>query len=737
MVPVAAGGTQSINYGMDPDVVNDARYKDKIETALLAIPSLSIVTDLTNMFNTKTGIYMNAMQDGLAWERPISLELIKPDGSDGFQINAGLRIRGGVSRSGGNPKHNFRLFFRSEYGDSQLEYPLFEKEGVKTFKRMDLRTAQNFSWNLSDAQNATWLYDIFSRDTQRDMGQPYTRSRYYHLYINGQYWGLYQTEERPEANYGESYFGGGKGDYDTIKADNDNGKIYAVDGNVTAYQSLWTEVNGGVKENEKYFRLQGIATDGITAVSDYPRLLNVDNLIDYMLVIFYGGNRDCPLGPPGSDSHPRNLYSIYNRVTPNGFLFLTHDNEHTLGVHFSQGVNFNRVSAKLGSSLSQKQYFNPWWLHSKLATDNAEYRLRFADRVYRHFFNGGALTADAAVQRFTARKNEIDMAVIAESARWGDYLTANKPRTKDGDWLVIVNKIINNYLNAKPSTRTDIVFKQIKTAGWYPAVNPPVFSQHGGSVPANYPLSITAEPGIIYFTADGSDPRLPGGAVNPTAAIYAENPILLAQSTHIKARAQVDQTWSALADAAFVVDSSITQDLRITEIQYNPAESTAAEKAAGFSDKDEFEFIELVNCNSSHAIDLANVCFTAGIGFEFKTEEMPRLAPNARILLVKNRAAFTSRYGNNLPVYGEYTGNLSNGGERILLVDAKGNPILDFTYKDSDPWPTAPDGSGPSLQVIDMHGDYNNPLNWKASKTIHGTPGKEDDVTIIEKWMQY
>lgn len=47
----------------------------------------------------------------------------------------------------------------------------------------------------------TFLRDIFSRDTQRDMGQPYTRGKYYHLYLNGMYWGLFQTEERPDADY--------------------------------------------------------------------------------------------------------------------------------------------------------------------------------------------------------------------------------------------------------------------------------------------------------------------------------------------------------------------------------------------------------------------------------------------------------------------------------------------------------------------------------------------------------
>jgi len=140
------GGGQVIDYGMDPDVVNDTRYKDLIDDALLSIPSISLVTPLANLFNSGTGIYVNALQDGIAWERPVSMELIHPDGTQGFQIDAGLRIRGGYGRQGDNAKHAFRVFFRAEYGASKLKYPLFGDEGVDEFDKVDLRTESNYSW---------------------------------------------------------------------------------------------------------------------------------------------------------------------------------------------------------------------------------------------------------------------------------------------------------------------------------------------------------------------------------------------------------------------------------------------------------------------------------------------------------------------------------------------------------------------------------------------------------------
>jgi hypothetical protein len=201
---------QEINYGMDPQVCNSTRYRDDIVDALLAVPTFSMVMDLKDLFDRQTGIYVNAAEHGVEWERPCSIELLNPDGSNGFQINCGVRIRGGWSRNSGNPKRAFRWFFRKEYGEAKLKYPLFGDEGVDEFDKMDLRTSMNYSWSYDGSSLNTMNRDVFSRDLQRDMGHPYTRSRYYHLYINGTYWGLYQTQERSEASFAAAYFSHGR-----------------------------------------------------------------------------------------------------------------------------------------------------------------------------------------------------------------------------------------------------------------------------------------------------------------------------------------------------------------------------------------------------------------------------------------------------------------------------------------------------------------------------------------------
>ena len=84
-------------------------------------------------------------------------------------------------------------------------------------------------------------------------------------------------------------------------------------------------------------------------------------------------------------------------------------------------------------------------------------------------------------------------------------------------------------------------------------------------------------------------------------------------------------------------------------------------------------------------------------------------------MVVSNLQAFEDRYGTAALVAGVYSGNLSNSGETITLVDATGAIIQSFAYSDSSAWPQTPHGQGPSLTVINVNGNYNDPTNWRAS----------------------
>ncbi len=721
---------QVIDLEMDSKIYNDSRYKTLMESSLLDIPSISISTDQDNLFGTDAGIYVNAQYHGEEWERPANIELINPDGSEGFNIDAGIRIRGGWSRHDGYPKHAFRLFFRSEYGEGKLDFPLFGDEGVDEFDKVDLRCSQNYSWanGGGDSRHNTMNRDVFSRDTQRDMNQPYTRSRYYHLYLNGLYWGVYQTQERAEADFAASYFGGDKDDYDVIKVDiGENWNLYeieATDGNTDIWKEIWNMCQNGFSSNSNYFKLLGLSQAGEVDTTKTV-YVDIDNFIDYMLTIFYTGNFDAPVSKFSNNNNPNNFFAIKNRTKKReGFRFLTHDSEHTLltdNAGPGVGLEENRVDINMNVSYFGK--FHPQWLHHELS-ENKEYRMRFADRVYRHFFNNGVFTVDSCIARFKKTADQLDLAVIAESARWGDQ-GSFPARNKMDDWIPAVNRVTSDYM----PFRTEIVLKQLKEANLYPEIDPPVFKDTGSEIIDNtividgkLTLSLENEnsSGFIFYTLNGEDPRTVGGNVR-TSANNAGNgkTVSIAPGDHIMARIKSVNDWSALHELV-VENSDLFANLKVTELHYHPMDQ-------GEVNDKELEFIELKNTGNT-TLDLSGLSFTDGITYTFP--EGTTLAPNAFVVVASNMVEFEAFYG--FAADFQYSGSLSNGGEKVDLTTATGDIVISFTYSDEEPWPVEADGGGYSLVSKQQNptGDPNVVDYWTTSKYENGSPGADDEISI-------
>ena len=695
-------GSNVRDYGMDPDVVNSPKFGPQMETALKSIPTMSIVMSLDDLFNSSTGIYANPGQDARAWERRCSLELVYPDGKKGFQSDAGLRIRGGYSRSTSNPKHGLRLFFREDYGAPTLKYPLFGPNGQSSIDAFDLRCSQNYSWSFEGDSRCVHLRDVFSRDTQLAMGDDAERGDFYHLYINGQYWGLYNTCERPEASYGANYYGGVKEDYDVIKVAPDNSyTLIATDGNMTAWTRLYNLAKAGLATDAAYEFIQGNNPDG-TRNPAYERLLEVDNMIDYMFVIFYGGNLDAPISNFLGNTSPNNWYGIRSRVGTDGFRFYSHDAEHTL-----LNVNENRLGPYTAGDGSVTKS-SPQWIYQKCMA-NAEFRMRVADRAQKFMFNRGVLTPEGAMATFMTRKTQIDTAVIAESARWGDS-KRSVPLTRD-DWQNAINDIVNNFF----PQRTTVLLSQLRSKSLYPSIDAPMLAPASGAVQKGITVTMGATKGTIYYTTDGTDPRLRGGALSPSARAYSSG-ITVQESVMVRARALSGTNWSAIVDAPYTVIQTYT-NLMITEIMYHPAPE-------GATDGDQFEFIELKN-GEPFQIDLSGVRFASAINYTFPQGR--KLEPGAFVVLANNATNFAKRYP-GVTLDGVYTGNLANGGERITVVHATGAPLVVMDYGDAAPWPVTADGQGFSLVPVDPNANPNpaDPNNWRPSSRINGSPGADD-----------
>ncbi|MCA9266679.1 MAG: CotH kinase family protein, partial [Planctomycetales bacterium] len=470
---------------LDRDVIDNTLPGYGIEEALLSIPTISLTTATANLFDPTIGIMSHPGSKGESWERATSVELIYPDGRDGFQIDAGLRIHGGISRNDSfSFKRSFRLFFREEYGAGKLEYPLFADTTVSRFDQLVLRASSTDSWAVVEwpptpegflrwqREQASYIRDQWMKDTQLALGQPSAHGTYVHLFLNGTYWGQYTLMERPIDSFQAEHFGGDKGDYDVVHDCPQECGLQA--GTFDMWNAMMALAAEGLETTAKYQRIQGNNPDG-TLNPDYPTYVDVENLIDYMI----------PHVAFGADDYPQHnwwaarQHGIEQGASRSaGFRFFIWDQE----ISNNSLDKMNNASGV--TPYEQAVAFNsPSYLYDRMR-QNPDFQRRFGDRVHALFFNGGALTPENNRARWKSRAAEIDHAIVAESARWGDARRST-PYRREVEWLAD-----EAWMDLYWEENHPIAIQRFRNVGLYPTVDAPTFSQHGGPIRAGFVLEM-------------------------------------------------------------------------------------------------------------------------------------------------------------------------------------------------------------------------------------------------------
>ena len=697
-----------------------------IKAGLNTLPTIALTMPIADLFDQTNGIYSHPTVKGPTWERGCSMELLFPDGSEkDMQVDCGVQIQGGSSRSESkNMKHSFRLVFKDDFGTNSFKRQLFTDSPVTSFNTFDIDGGSNYTWDYvggnaptDQRQRAQFTRDAFTSDLLLAMGWPSFHSRYMNLYLNGLYWGLFYIHDRCDQAFAASYYGGDKSEYDALRL---NSVTLEVETDTLGFQlaSSYPSDTHLVAWNA----MMALATSGLSSNAQYEQLgqyLDVTAFCDYMIAQLYAGNDDWP---------QHNWYALRHRVPGGKFHFTIWDAEHTLKGATSY-LKFDASDAGTPGQL---------WANLRL---NAEFRLLFADRVQKHFFNGGVCFVDPMhtaydpahpewdrpAALYMRRNNEINSAIAADSAKWGNYTTFYAETgagtyTRANQWLTEQNNLLglvttSGYTNNYFPTRSANVLAQFQSRSLFPAstAGAPVFGKFGGRVPAGYSLTMalpSGTSGTIYYTTNGTDPRVYGSGLAATpanggaAAVYSGALTLNASAT-IKARVLNGATWSAVTSADFTVGAPALQ-MRFTEIMYHPT---------GTSD---YEFVELQNTGTVN-VNLGG-CYFDGVSFVFPPNTI--VSAGQRIVLGSdgNIPAWQVRYP-GVVASGYFNGSLDNAGERVALIDPTGRTICAVNYKPDSGWPTAADGAGYSLEVNDPLGDPDDPTNWHASAVVKGTPG--------------
>ena len=667
--------------------------------------------------------YNIPMKRGPEYERPLFVELYKPDGSLRFREEAGVRLSSSgysrprliLSNTGASPwtnnpreKPSFNLYFRDDYGAPKLESNWIEHDynratysklpahliggqyPVNDFGQLRIRAGKN------DIENP-FIVDEAVRRMFVQMGQKGSVGRINTLYVNGEYKGFYNMCERLREPFMQAHHGGNKG-WD-VRQVNDY-----PNGDVTA----WNEMIGILERSG----------GGDLSLSDWQEALgHLDpvNMADYFLINIYGATWDWP---------QNNWVGAKERSSEGRYRLYVWDAE---GSYQNQGyfnaVNYNSIADDL---LAQSDTLSQLF---QLLIKSPEWRLTFADRINKHMFHDGVLDhrnqADSTFrQHLLALEEDYEPLLdfgFGESVNLGFYATWSSPTTGRRRYL-----LGGEGAPAQGGDRTDFADN-----GLWPSVVPPEFSQHGGDLSVGFPVTISASGGAqIYYTLDGSDPRDLGGTIQSGLSPYSSALTFSPGRTMVKARAYESgsSTWSALSEVEFVVDLAVpsASNLVISEFMYHPAAPSASELAAGHTDQDDFEFIEIMNTSPTDTIDLINLSFTGGVSFNFAGSAVTELAPGERAIVVSDSSAFLGRYsGFAHPVAGEYGGGLSNSSETVTLSVNDPTPTVlhSFTYDDEPPWPDCGDGLGYSLVLVSPNSnpDHTDPVNWTCSEEFGGS----------------
>ncbi|MEZ6121293.1 MAG: CotH kinase family protein [Pirellulaceae bacterium] len=670
--------------GLWDTITEDPTWGPQLKDSLLSLPAISLVLD---------GRISESREVGT------SVEMIFPDGEEGFQIDAGVEHYGGHSLS--SPKKNMRLSFKSAYGDPTLKFDLFGEGATDEFNQLLLRTGShdNWFWVHPAGGQGHYLRNRWAFDRQLELGDLAPHGRHVQVYINGKYEGIHHLMERPDAAFMASYLGGEPEDYDALNAGT------AIDGDTDAWRML--------QRNE--------------VIDDYQevqKLLNVENYANYMLLQFYGGN-------DWDWNTSQNWAAARPRLDDSGFIFFHWDSDLLLR------------TTRTANVITRGGPGNLWNANGGMR-QHPEFLMLMADRAHALFYNDGMLTNDRVRADMEALADQIRLPVIAETARWGQR-GFNGLRYTPAVWEGAIEWMFDTFLPQTGTNRTETVISQLRRANAYPDVDAPEYTvngvrQHGGNVTSNAPLDWVAAAGTTYYMLNGEDPRLPGGDIHPDALVYDGSPVLLTESTVVKSRTKTDDEWSALSEAEFLVDvvTADATNIRITEINYHPYDPSPEEMAEGYNDADDFEFIELRN-TSSQTVDLSSLRFATlqldgaeqGVTFAFAQANDTFLRPGEFVLVVEDVSAFEARYGNQLNVAGQWSGGLSNAAETITVL-AGDDLVQQFTYRDD--WHVATDGNGSSLVVADVDQSldaWNVASGWRASGVRGGSPGASDEVVSL------
>ena len=275
----------AFSWGYRSRTVTQTYFVHELASDRYTIPIISLSAHADSLFGYDRGIYVlgrrwdeDGQQHGLGadanfagrghdWERPMHMEMYETDGRQVISQDIGVRLHGGASRH--FPQKSFRLYSRSDYGTSRFRYRFFPEMDLDNFNRLILRqSGQDVTMTL--------FRDAYIQETVKHMRFPTQATRAVKVFLNGEYWGLYNIRERFDIHFLETHY-----DIDRDDVSLMTGNAVLKDGQRDHYDALIKYIESNDPRQEQHYR-------------HIQTMMDTDNFLDYYIAQIYARNTDWP-----------------------------------------------------------------------------------------------------------------------------------------------------------------------------------------------------------------------------------------------------------------------------------------------------------------------------------------------------------------------------------------------------------------------------------------------------------
>ncbi len=661
---------------LDGWLPSDIESKTYVFDSPKDLPIIFITTDPNSFFDEDSGMYAlgldadpnfpyfgaNFWED---WERPIHFEILELDGS-GYSANAGAKIFGGWSR--GFPQKSLSIFARNQYGPNQFDYSFFPELSFSTYESFVLRNSGN-DWE------STMMRDGFITTIADSLDVDHQQYRPAVLYLNGDYWGIQNIREKVSEHF---------------IAYNHNLSVNDIDLLDIEGYNQWNIIHG---TNSDYINLLDyLETEDINNISVQNAIENwidIESYFNYQVFQIYIDNRDWP----------GNNIKFWRDHRPGGkWRWILYDTDFGFSIWDQNAYSHNTLDFALESN--GPGWPNPPWstfIIRKLL-ENSHFENTFIN-IYCDLMNS-VFKPEYLIPKLDSIKFAISNEISSHQDRW--FNNGNWPNSAL-NWEYKINNMVS-FAENRPSYALSHLQQQFDLPNQNQIILD-ILPQRSGKIKINslniierwtgyyfpnIPIKIKAipEPGYSFIRWV----QYPDSASNMTISNFNNN-----------------SSYTALFTQTTIGSDSI---IIINEVNYNSSNSFDPE-----------DWVELYNPGQS-ALDISGWLLKDDNDEHFfSIPNGTEIAALDYLVIAKNINQFDTVFPDIENVIGSFDFGLSGGGDQVRLYNLSNSLIDSLEYDDTDPWPSEPDGNGPSLELINPEMDNSLASSWSASSDF-GSPGE-------------